>query len=163
MGGSRPNAKLGREICAELQSHKMAQSKKFNAIRWEFGKSKPRQFCEPIQIDLSRQLLPCHIQEAQQPPFAAELVHAIEEPLQATEVSLSFNRHEFRFSFSPGIAPEQGDSGCRLGRVTSANQLQTCAFQQFFVFTGERKSNDRSRYALRFPRARPFRPRSAHR
>ena len=110
-----------------------------------------------------RQLLPCHIQETQQSPFAAQLVHAIEEPLQATEVSLSFNRHEFRFSFSPGIAPEQGDSGGRLGRVTSANQLQTCAFQQFFVFTGERKSNDRSRYALRFPRARPFRPRSAHR
>src|SRR2546428_13108421 len=28
-----------------------------------------------------RQLLPCHIQETQQSPFAAQLVHAIEEPL----------------------------------------------------------------------------------
>src|SRR3989442_11762811 len=29
------------------------------------------------------------------------------------------------FSFLPGIAPEQGDSGGRLGRVTSANQLRS--------------------------------------
>src|SRR5437016_14642839 len=114
----------------------MAQSKKFNAIRWEFGKSKPRQFCEPIQIDLSRQLLPCHIQGAQQPPFAAELVHAIQESLQALEVGPSFSRHEFHFSVLPGIASQPGDSVSAVGRLTSANQLPTCPLKQFSVCTG---------------------------
>jgi hypothetical protein len=69
-----------------------------------------------------------HIEKALQPPLAAELVHAIQEPLQALEVRFSFNRHEIRFSFLPCVAPALRDCGSSLGRVPRANQLPTCAF-----------------------------------